>query len=661
MKVLIIFWLTVWSIGIPVSYAQQIFKDVTDSFGIRHIHEAQNYMGGGVVFLDFDNDGFEDIFLTGGSASNKLYRNINGEFFQDVTVISGIAGITGSKTKAAVAGDIDNDGWKELFIATESGHNMLLKNEGGSFFKDISTEAGIIHESFSMGASFADFNQDGLLDIYVINFVKEQRFIRNDNNEVIGFDHDCYPNLLYINNGNNTFTESAQAYGVADEGCGLAVVADDIDDDGDVDIYIANDFGEWVRPNVCLRNNYPDPTFTDVSDVLGMGLAMYGMGIAAGDLENDAKKDYYVSNLGSNALLNQTDAGVFTDIAPAALVENDVVGGAFSTSWGTVFTDYDNDGFQDLVVSNGFVPSPAFIQTSSDDPNKLFRNNADGTFTDISQQLPQADSVISRGLAKADIDNDGRQDLLFANLSTSVIDLQNVYLYKNQFEAPGNWFALLLEGTEVNRDAIGTKVILESGGKSYTQSVLGGSSHASQNSLRLHFGLGTLDKIDKMTIRWSDGSSEVLNSGFMLNRTMYYLQGSGELLIAGCMNPQAINFSDNAQYNHGCKEDVYGCTDPDADNFDPAALIEDGSCFITDIDGVHNKGISIYPNPVSDVLNLVSEEQIVSFKIMDINGVSIIHLMYPAGQIRTDHLPRGFYVLSVQTRTSLMYHRIYKE
>ena len=526
---------------------------------------------------------------------------------------------------------------------------------------DISSDAGITHGSFSMGASFADFNKDGFLDIYVINFVKEQKFIRNSQNEVIGFDHECYPNLLYINNGDNTFTESAQSYGVADEGCGLAVVADDIDDDGAIDLYIANDFGEWVRPNICLRNNYPDPTFTDVSSDLGVGLAMYGMGIAIGDVENDERKDYYVSNLGSNALLNQTTEGVFEDIAITANVENDVFGNAFSTSWGTVFMDYDNDGFQDLVVSNGFVPSPSFSPTSFKDPNKLFHNNADGTFSDISQQLPQADSVVSRGLAKADIDHDGKQDLLFANLSINVNDQQNVYLYKNQYQATGNWFGLLLEGAEVNKDAIGTKVTLEAGGQAYTRNVVGGSSHASQNSLRLHFGLGVQGQIDKITIQWPDGTSEILNTGFVINQTMQYLQGSEKLLLAGCTDQQALNFSSDAQYNYGCKMDVYGCTDPGSDNYDPDALINDGTCMITSTEHVYVEDVSVFPNPVLDLLSISSDKQIISLTIIDVNGFKVVHLEAPTNQVSIGDLSSGFYILAVKTSDSLTHHRILKQ
>jgi len=492
----------------PTAFSQG-FNEISVSAGIDHLHINQMLMGGGAAFFDYDNDGYLDLYLTGGETRDKLYHNNGNGTFTDVSLQAGLAVTDSINTMGVVTGDIDNDGYREVFLTTWDGyHNLLLKNNGNGTFQDISISAGISDTALSTSASFGDFNLDGYLDIYVVNYVD----IANSN-PINGFDYICYPNYLYLNNGNETFAESASAYGVADTGCGLATAITNFDQDGDMDVYIANDFGAWVLPNRLYKNNYPSANFSDITLISGMNDSIFGMGIAIGDYDEDGDFDYYVTNLGRNMLRNNQGNGTFADLTDSAGVANTYTdSNLFAVGWGTAFLDYDNDTYLDLFVANGHIPADTFIANSTSNPDVLFNNNGNGTFTDVSVSEGVNDTTMGRGFAYGDYDNDGDLDLLVMVVSDDSASTNHVLLYENNLSNGFHWLKIKVQGTTNNRDGFGTRVRVVSGGRSWIREIDGGSSHLSQSASMAHFGLGTYTAVDSVIVTWLGGGQQVVTN-----------------------------------------------------------------------------------------------------------------------------------------------------
>lgn len=477
--------------------------------GITHMHHTPTKMGGGVAILDYDNDGWEDVYLTGGNSSDKLYRNLGNGQFQDVSVSSGIAEVTaGPQTFGVVTGDIDNDGNRDILVTTYwNSECLLFHNQGDGTFNYLPNAIND-YENWKTAATFGDVNKDGYLDLYITTYVVNSGFIYDTNGNVIGFDHECGTNELYINNGNLTFTNATGSYGVGDEGCALAVAFSDYDNDTDVDLVLANDFGQYVVPNGLFQNNFPTNTFTNMNVAMNMDGGFYAMGVGIGDYDRDGDLDYYQTNIGRN-LLSRNDGLWFTDVTTTAGVENDSINGLNTTSWAANFFDADNDAWPDLFVSNGEISAAAFIANEEDDPNKLFLNNSNGTFTDISASAGVDGIEISRGAAVADLDKDGRLDIMVHNAHWT-LDSTNVAYYHNTTSSTNNWIAFKLEGVQSNRDAFGSHVIVVLNGISTIAEVDGGSSHISQNSSIVHFGLGQETLVDSVICTFPSGVQRIL-------------------------------------------------------------------------------------------------------------------------------------------------------
>lgn len=410
---------------------------------------------------------------------------------------------------------------------------MLFINNGNGTFSEAGTHYGITDPAFSMGATMLDYNKDGYLDIYVINYVEASSIIYDSQGEAIAFDHQCYENIFYRNNGDGSFTEMAAALGLNNNGCALAVMPTDYDQDRDQDIYIANDFGEFVVANTLLENNYPTNSFSDVSVATGMDIGIYGMGIAYGDYDKDQDFDYYITNLGRNVLIQNDGSQNFSDVTTTAGVENTYAENTgntlYSTSWGTAFLDINNDTWLDLFVANGRVPAVNFIATGEDDPNKLFVNNGDGTFTDVSNVAGVNDYHRGRGMAYADYDKDGDLDVVVIVQDGTPNAGAKTVLYQNQLNPNGsdnkNWAQVTLQGTTINRDAMGAMVELTVNGEKLIQEVHGQGSHCSQHSLTLHFGLGSNTTIDELKVIWSATDTQTF-SNLDANTRYSLVQGS---------------------------------------------------------------------------------------------------------------------------------------
>jgi len=272
----------------------QNFTDVTNSAGIFKIPLHQSLMGGGLCWIDYDNDSNVDLYFAGCRLRDALFRNNGDGTFSDVTIEAGLTFTDAFNTMGVIKGDVNNDGYDDIFLTVwdESSsstleRNILYLNNTDGTFSDISVEAGIIEESFSTSAVFLDVNLDGFLDIYVLNYMAETDFILDENEQIIGFNHLCYDNYLYMNNGDLTFTESAEFYGVNSAGCGLALSASDIDKDGDSDLQLANDFGEFVTPNELFLNTPNESYVTEQAEDAAFDIGLYGRGVAVGDIDND--------------------------------------------------------------------------------------------------------------------------------------------------------------------------------------------------------------------------------------------------------------------------------------------------------------------------------------------------------------------------------------
>ncbi|MFM9984411.1 MAG: FG-GAP repeat domain-containing protein, partial [Flavobacteriales bacterium] len=354
---------------------EPLFTEISDLAGA-----GNGPNNNGIVVGDYDNDGFDDLFVPANSAPNRIFKNMGDGTFQDVTESTGIE--TGGFTKTGAWGDIDNDGDLDLFIGnfyTTSFpfHSYLYLNNGDGTFTDISESSNVDTFNKTRSAHMVDLNLDGYLDIYVCNLSEQ--------------------NIHWTNNGDNTFTNTIFSSGLLDNLISMGAIFFDYDNDGDQDAYLTHDA---YQPNIMYENNGAG-VFTDVSAETGLNLGSQGMGVDHGDINNDGHLDIYVTNLGANYLFLNDGNSHFTEIAASAGVADPGMG------WGCFFLDYDNDGWEDIYVVNDSQFSPV--------TNKLFHNNADTTFTIVSENTPLSSFHNGKGGIWADINNDGYPEIIVAN------------------------------------------------------------------------------------------------------------------------------------------------------------------------------------------------------------------------------------------------------
>jgi hypothetical protein len=482
--------------------------------------------GNGAAIFDFDNDGDVDVLIVngstlanlrqGGDPMAALFRNDGAGRFVDVTARTGLAA-RGWGMGTCIA-DYDNDGFQDVYV-TAFGSNVLSRNNGNGTFTDVTAQAGVGDPRWSTNCAFADYDRDGDLDLYVANYLSFSEATvpkrgASPNCQYMGVDVMCgpkgltgEPDALYRNNGDGTFTDVTRPAGIADPGLyGFGVIFTDLDGDAWPDIFVAND----SVPNLMFRNNR-DGTFDDVGLVSGLALsgdgkAQAGMGADAADYDGDGRMDVFVTNFSQdyNTLYRHTDEGFFSDSSYQAGV---VTPGLPYMGWGTGFVDFDNDGLLDIFVANGHVYPEIDrfgTRTKYRQRKQLFLNAGKGRFREVADDAGGGllSERSSRGAAFGDVDNDGDSDVLVVNMN------ERPTLLRNDTQSGNNWVTLKLVGARHNRDAIGARVWLESEGLRQTADVRSGGSYLSHNDMRVRFGLGRRTGVPPVMVRWPDGHVE---------------------------------------------------------------------------------------------------------------------------------------------------------
>ncbi len=542
---LLLIYILIYTFIIPINADASVirFSDQTRAANInfRHNSGISNHkylpetMGAGCLFFDYDKDGNLDIYLVNSGNTctnpskprtqtdemNALYRNNGDGTFTDVTEQSGFVRNHGYGM-GCISADYDNDGDADLYL-TNYGKNQLYRNNGDGTFSDVTTHAGVGDSRWSVSASFGDYDLDGFLDLYVVNYLDYQ----------IETAHPCilegvhiycgpheYPgaqDTLYRNNGDGTFTDVTVKSGVSNAGKGLGVLWTDYNNDGQPDIFVANDAVEDF-----LYHNNGDGTWTDVAVSAGVaynseGRATASMGVANGDYDNDGLLDLFITNfsLEVNSLFHNDGDGFYT----MTTFETGLAEPSFSQlGFGTQFLDADNNGTLDLFVANGHVwdnvakitPSLSYKQTC-----QFFANTGEGTFSDISEKVGAffTHPVVARGTAIGDYDNDGDVDILVSCSNDMPV------LLRNDTQIRNNWLKIKLVGTKSNRDGIGSKVMVRTDGFTQIKEVTCGGSYASGSDISLLFGLDTYSEVETIEVKWQSGHIQRL-SNISVNQTI---------------------------------------------------------------------------------------------------------------------------------------------
>ncbi len=540
--------------------AQLIYKDISLQSGIRS--GGENI---GVAFGDYDNDGDEDLYVSVRNSPNKLFQNLDGHTFVNVAKAAGVDYDGNSRTSIWL--DINNDGLLDLYVGNFDELDRLYLNKGDGTFEDLTRWARIYNPGRTFSVNAADVNQDGLIDIYVANFREE--------------------NKLFINQGNNIFSNQIEAAGAKSTFNAMGAVFFDYDNDNDSDLYLTHDGQPYL-----LYKNIGGGVFREVSEEVGVHYDGFGMGVDVADVNQDGFLDMYITNLYENVLFINKGDGTFEDRSATAQVQD------YGMGWGTNFLDFNNDGLPDIYVTNDSY--------FSDYANVLYKNIGNASFRAMPAEYEAASKMAGYGSAVADVNRDGFVDLAVANAGRN----DYLQLFANQ-NRQGNWIGFKLEGVKSNRAAIGARVeIIDDEGMLHVDEVNAGSGYASMNSLVLHFGLGQAENVQSGRIIWPSGQRQELES---LQGGFYYkiIEGAPPVLLQSTLTN----------------------TEEEKLNF---------------------LNLSIFPNPAGDFFNLsfqLREAGYLHVWLYDMEGKKVMERLNYEGMagensIPIDHsLPRGTYQL----------------
>ncbi len=489
----------------------------THSFGSRQLGSLLEGTGAGCVWIDYNNSGLPSLYVVNGRPlddsmhpyplkvkpdplpHNHLYRNDGNGHFTDVTEQSGLD--PDLYADAVTAADYDNDGNEDLLVAGY-GKVILYHNDGNGHFTDVTAKAGIKVDGWSISSTWLDYDKDGCTDLFVGRYVKFDPKYRNyyaADNYPGPLDYAGETNVLYHNNCDGTFTDVSEKSGIAAYvGRTMGVTAADYDNDGWDDIYVAND-----RTENFLFHNKHDGTFEEVANDTGSAFGQNGeatssMGPVFADFEGRGALDLWVSDGHYNRFLHNIGSQGFEDEGASNGISQ---ANAQYVSWGSGVYDFDNDGNTDILIFHGglihLIPQE----------HTLFRGHGSGKFQDVSEQAGNVLNVrtVARGACFADYDNDGKVDAYLVNLGARGTLVHNVS------PDTGHWIAVKLVGSKSNRDGIGARLEVSAGGKKWTAERVAASGYLSQNDARVHFGLGAITAIDKITVRWPDGREQTVD------------------------------------------------------------------------------------------------------------------------------------------------------
>lgn len=499
----------------PIDLSAQ-FTDITDTAGLHHqFRVLEGMFGGGACVIDFNQDGFEDVYVTGGTVDDQLLRNNGDGTLTNVFEGSGLELTRRFVTQGVSGADVNRDGYLDLLVTTITSRdsvrtiprarNLLFLGQADGTFRDGTDAFGLTDGySFSTGGSFGDFNIDGWPDLFVGNYFigYEGKLSVISDATIVGANQTAYDYLL-MNDGGQGFVDVARDYQAYHRGFGFGGVFTDYDNDGDQDLIVNNDFGYKAIPSIVYENRFPRKEFRDVSEELELNLRINAMGSAVGDPNGDGLLDYYMTNIRFNRFMVQAGEGQPFENKIKEANMNFV-----SISWGANWADFDHDGDLDLFVSNGDL-NPNCVPMA----NYFFDNLGGGEFEDIGKTNGTGDYGIGRGSVAFDLENDGDLDLLVVGQQAVLPNypVESVTrLFRND-GAVGNWLKVRLQGVASELNGLGSRVTIFSEGRQMIREIDGGgSSHLSQNSPIAHFGLGGAETVDSVLITWNGGKKQLL-------------------------------------------------------------------------------------------------------------------------------------------------------